>query len=417
MEGGQTMLIFSVFFLFISLAIALGMSAPAILNLKNARDTVFSKQSYFAAESAIEDAYLRLKNGKQLGSTFYMTINGATATGTVVTAGSNKEVTVIGDANLRQRKLFASLKVGTGIAFYYGIQSGNGGFYMANNSQVTGNVYSNGQIIGNDSSHTFITGSAVSAGSSGAIKKVGIGTGSAGDAWANTVQNTTVAGALYCTSGTGNNKACDTSRGDAPPVAMPVTDEQIAAWKAVAEAGGVISGNVSPSGTLTIGPKKINGNLTLNNNDVLILTGAVWVTGTITTNNHTNINLGSAYGSDDGILITDKYASISNDTTFNQGGIDDSFIILVATSDCPTTTAICGGNNAISVQNNAGAVILYAPYGTLSLSNNASLSSAAAYKINLSNNANIVYDFGVVDSNFVSGPSGGWNMQSLQEIE
>jgi len=37
--------------------------------------------------------------------------------------------------------------------------------------------------------------------------------------------------------------------------------------------------------------------------------------------------------------------------------------------------------------------------------------------IDLNNNVIITYDSGLADLNFSSGPSGGWNISSWQEVE
>lgn len=72
---------------------------------------------------------------------------------------------------------------------------------------------------------------------------------------------------------------------------------------------------------------------------------------------------------------------------------------------------------AINVSNNAGAVVLYAANGTVHLNNNAGAVSITAYNIDLAQNAEIVYNSGLVNANFSSGPSGSYNVSSWKEIE
>ena len=60
------------------------------------------------------------------------------------------------------------LTQGPGLAFNYGTQSGNGGFIIANNAGVHGNVYSNGNITGSDgngANASFVSGTVVAANS------------------------------------------------------------------------------------------------------------------------------------------------------------------------------------------------------------------------------------------------------------
>ncbi|MEK7120472.1 MAG: choice-of-anchor R domain-containing protein, partial [Patescibacteria group bacterium] len=117
----------------------------------------------------------------------------------------------------------------------------------------------------------------------GSIDNVDVGQSGVGDAWAHTVNNSSVAGNLYCQTGTGNNKSCDdTTQPDPSATAFPISDANIAEWKDWALVGGTISGDYSVDDTsATLGPKKINGNLTVSNGGRLDVTGTLWVTGNI----------------------------------------------------------------------------------------------------------------------------------------
>ena len=227
-----------------------------------------------------------------------------------------------------------------------------------------------------------------------------------------------VLGNLYCQVGliNKNGKVCDTSKLDPVDIGMPISDAQIEEWKVEAEAGGVITGDYSFDETASLGPKKITGNLIISDDDILNLTGAVWVQGTIITDKKAKIKLDSLYSSDDGILIADKYISLSNDTTFEGSGTDGSYIALVTTSDCPIS-AYCDDEPAINIQNNSGAVILNAQNGAIHIQNGSELKSAAAKLIEMINNAKIIYDSGIANSNFVTGPSGTWNISEWKEVE
>src|SRR5690606_9206371 len=113
----------------------------------------------------------------------------------------------------------------------------------------------------------------------------GVTVGSAGgDAWAHEVKNATVHGTIYCQSSSNTNKACDTSRPDPVEQPYPLSEGNILDWKSQAEAGGVHNGNMSFGGadTASIGPLKINGNLSIGAGATVTLTGTLWVTGNIT---------------------------------------------------------------------------------------------------------------------------------------
>ena len=397
-NGGQAMLISIIFFLFISLAIISGLVTPAVREFKVANDLIKSRQSFFLSESAVEDSYFRLKNAINIGTTNTVTLGDNFATATITDSGYNeKTVSALGDVNSRQRNNELVLTTGTGVSFSYGVQSGTGGFTMANNSIVNGSVYSNGNITGSGS----ITGTALSANSgalvadqtngsgvpaydiifgnasgtqdfaqsfqisetavvnkvdlylkkvstpgnltvrvvsnsgsspstttlasgslsaslvsttygwvsvpfssnpeltenttywividgsasatkyymigannngyangvgkigqyagtwndtspsgldsffklylgglTGLIDGITVGTGGVGNAYAHTVNNSTIAGTNYCQTGSGNNKACNTTLPDPTQVAMPISDQNILDWKSEAEAGG-----------------------------------------------------------------------------------------------------------------------------------------------------------------------------------
>jgi hypothetical protein len=133
------------------------------------------------------------------------------------------------------------------------------------------------------------------------ISNVIVGTGSVGDARAHNVTGTTVRGSLYCQTGSGNNKACNTSLPDPEPQPFPVSDANIDQWKMEGEAGGIIAGNYTQNGG-TIGPKKITGNLTLSG--TVTVAGTLWVQGNVIMTNGAIIRLASAYGADSGTIVT-----------------------------------------------------------------------------------------------------------------
>lgn len=246
-------------------------------------------------------------------------------------------------------------------------------------------------------------------GLTGLIDGITIGTLGVGNAYAHTVNNSTIAGTNYCQTGSGNNKSCNTSLADPTQVAMPISDQNILDWKAEAEAGGIYSGNYSlndSSGSL--GPKKVTGNFNVNNNATLTVTGTLWVQGDMDISNNAIVNLAPSYGTSEGVIIVDGIVNIGNNAVFGGSGSDGSYLMVLSTST---------SSSAITLSNNGGAVILYAHNGTVNLSNNAGAKALNGKYIHLSNNVVITYDSGLVNSNFVSGPGGGWNIQGWKESQ
>lgn len=244
-------------------------------------------------------------------------------------------------------------------------------------------------------------------GTQGLISGITVGSGGVGNAYAHTVNNSTIAGTNYCQTGSGNNKSCNTSLADPVAVDMPISEANITEWQEDALLGGTHSGNyILNSTTGSIGPKKIVGDLQVQNNASLTVTGTLWVTGNIIISNNASVSLAAGYGSGSGVVVADGTILVGNNANFTGSGTAGSFIMLLSTS---TSTG------AITLQNNAGAVVLYAANGTVNVSNNAGASAINGYKINLSNNAVINYQTGLTNANFVNGPSGSWNASSWKE--
>jgi hypothetical protein len=408
---GAAMLISVVFFIFISLAISAGLVLPTVKEFKIAKDNIVSRQSYFLAESGLEDVYFRLNNAIPVGASSALTIGGNTVN-TVVTNSGYNEKTILSEGSVSNldRKNQIILSTGTGIAFNYGIQTGQGGFSIYN-ATVNGNVYSDGSILGLHNDSTII-GTAISAGPSGLIDNMNIGQSGQGNALAHTVSDSVVQGTIYCKSGSGNNKSCNTSLSDPDYVPMPITQEMIDQWKLDAVEGGVVSGNMTISSPTQLGPKKINGNLTVNAN--LTLTGTIYVTGRVIFSNNVHVSLSSGYGASGGILLTDGYVNLSNNVLFEGSGTANTFVMLVTTSHCPVG---CSGINALEISNNVGAVTLNAQNGTAHIDNNVTLNEIVADRIIMDNNAFVDYLSGLANTSFSSGPSGGWNIRSWKEVK
>lgn len=582
LESGQAVITVVVLLLFVSVAVMLGLGSTAIKDLQITQNFVKSKQAYLTAESGVEDAAYRLKNGKQISSTETLALNGATTTTDITDiSGSEKEILSTGDLSSTTRKVKMNLRTSTvGASFNYGIQVGSGGLIMSNNAGINGNVYANGNITG--ANGVFITGTAIAAntatlvadqvndtpstpsnsitfgdasgtqdftqsfevsttsainkidvyikkagapgnitarittstaggvapetsittatisaasvttsyswvtatfsptpdlmpgttywivldastgngsknyiiggntnyatgtgkigqfggtwnntspsgldgyfklylgGLTSTIDDVDVGTGGVGDAKAHTVTGSTIAGSLYCQTGSGNNKSCNTSQPDPTPQAFAISQGNIDQWKSDAQAGGTISGNYTPSGSSSsLGPKYITGDLTVPGGHTLTITGTIWVGGQIIASNGGTVQLTSSYGADSGVILSDGRVSISNNTTFVGSGTTGSYILLLSTSQCPNDTG-CGGAYAIDVSNNVGAVLLDAHYGTLHISNNATAKEATGSKIILDNNATITYESGLADASFSSGPGGSFDITTWREVK
>lgn len=422
------MLISVVFFLFISLAIISGLVSPAVREFRNANVNLKSKQSYFLAESGTEDVTYRLIKGITVSESEILTLNNNSAT-TVTTSpsGNSKQITSLGDVSNYQRKTSVALSTGAGVGFNYGIQAGDGGFTLNGGSKITGNVYSNANILAY--SGVQITGTAVAAGATSYIGDgdgvkpnpyagtVVIGSGETGDAWAYNVIGGTIAGNLYCQIGNLNNKACNTSHGIPPAQPLPFTQENIDAWKAEGTAGGIITGSTKcPGGysggnctvdwrNATFGPGKITGNLIVNGGGTLTLTGTIWVVGTVTVTGGGKITLPANFAQYSATIISDGYVLL-NGGSYTGSGTLGSYLFIVSTST---------GNPAITVSGGSGTIAVCAQDGTVALSGGISINAAVGKTITATGGTNVTYQQGLASPVFQGGPSGGWNIDSWGE--
>jgi hypothetical protein len=421
-NSGAAMLIFVVFFLFISLAIISGLVSPSVREFRNAAVNLNSKQSYFLAESGSEDAMYRILKSMTIGSSETITL-GSNSETTAITSptGYSKQITSLGNVSSFQRKTSLSLQAGAGVAFNYGLQSGTGGIKI-DSGTINGNIYANGNI---DAKDGIITGTAVAAGTGSTAGRAGnnyyalkVGQNGAGDVWASNVVSASAAGHMYClTQGSYVNKPCDTSKGVPPLQPLPFTDQNITDWKNAAVVGGTITGATKcPGGysggnctvdwhNATFGPGKITGNLTVNGGGTLTLTGTIWVVGTVTINGDGKIQLPTSYGKNSETIVSDNLVDIEGGGSLGSGN-SSSYLFIVSTS---------ASANAISVTGGAGAIAVDAQNGTVNIFGGATLDSAVGNSMIMSGGSTVTYNSGLASPSFSDGPAGSWIVGSWGE--
>ena len=445
LEKGQVMIISVVLFLLLSLVAVFGMINPLIRHASALRAVLQSKQGFYLAEAGMEDIVYRLKFGIAVASSQVLSIGTYSVTTTVTDQVDGKKVVSNGNANDYLRKLETNLVFGTGVSFHYGVQVGQGGLEMSNSSKIIGNVYSNGNIIGTNSAR--IQGTAIVAGPAGIIDGMDID----GDAWSHTIrgtstvggkathselQNTTVSGNVVadsisnCTIG-GTAKydirsSCTVIGTITTPnpdifvpadiLPLPISEAQIDTWESEAVSGGTISTQTFSSGIRSLGPKKIDGNLILSGDAILVVTGTLWVTGEIKLSNTSIIKLDVSYGSSSGVVmagidesLTVGYIEISNSAQALGSGSAGSYIMLLSQREM--------GSNAIKTSNGSTVAILYAGEGEIEIGNSAALKEVTANKLKITNSATVTYESGLSNTNFSSGPSGGFEISKWKEVE
>lgn len=425
-KHGHAMLTALLFFTFVSTLIVFGIVTPIIQQVRIGLDLFRSKESFFLADNAIEDVVYRLKNRKVVDAVEYLSLNRGFSTTTVANIVDGKEISSIANTQDSIRKIKLTIALGTGVSFNYGIQSGQGGFRLYNSSSVSGNIFSAGSVIGDGN---YIYGDVISAGPSGLV----YGIHATGSVYANTIGktgNTTIVGkdAFY------QNKVSTVVNGTSYPgsqdqgvVALPISDELIARWENDATAGGVITacdskGDYTITSSVTLGPVKIACNLVVKSSSAVVtVAGPVWVTGNITFQTGPTVRMLPSLGNINVPIIADNPAnrltsgiiSVGQTTIFQNSGSTGSFVFLISQNN----SAENGGTlDAISMNQGAAALVAYAGHGQITLSQSVSLKEVTAYKIILSQTANVLYDKGLPNTLFQSGPSGGYQFLNWEEI-
>ncbi len=425
-KGGQVMLMVVIFCMAIFLIILFGIASPIINAVKMSSDLITSKRALYIADSGVEDVAYRLMNGKTVDTTESLTYDGITTTTVTANILSGKSVTSTASANSNIRVMKISLRLGTGISFYYGVQSGNGGFLLQNSSSITGNVFSSGSVVGGGNS---IYGDVVSSGASGLV----YGVHATGTVYAHTIgavgQTTTIDKNAYYVNKLGTVTIGGTQNPNSPdqPISdLPISDAQITAWETQAAAGGTATcsgGTYTVSENASLGPIKIPCNLLVKSSSgVLNVTGPIWVTGNITTQTGPTIKMDPSLGGTNVAIIADNPSNqsgsgiitIGQQTVFQNSGTQGSFVFMISQNN---SSEMGGSTDAIVMGQSASALVAYAAHGQISLSQSVSLKEVTAYKIILTQSANVTYDSGLPSVLFSSGPSGGYSIMGWGESQ
>jgi hypothetical protein len=289
------------------------------------------------------------------------------------------------------------------------------------------------------------------------VGAVTIGSGGVGNAWAHTVTGASVAGNLYCQTGSNNSVPCNMGQPDPSAQGYPISNPNIQDWEDQASStitgwtyngnltigyqgtttttlgyingsltvngGGaasfsnlIVSGNVTVGGggTMSVGAMKVYGNVDIQS--TLTIGGTLWAVGNFTAESGSTVQLASSYGSSSGVIVTNGYVTVTGGSSFKGSGTTGSYPLIATTSDCPNDPS-CSGNNAIEIDGGSGAVILDAQSGTINMSGGTSAQAMTANMIDIENGATVNYSSGLANLNFSSGPSGGYNITGWGEVQ
>jgi hypothetical protein len=421
-NGGQIVIVTLILFLVTTLTLVLGIAYPVTRDIKSMQELVFSKESYFLAEAAQEDVIYRAKWTLNYPQSEAVLIGSHSVNVDVDDTSGDIIVTALGNQRGHSRKVQTVLSEGTGFAFIYGIQAGNGGFRLFNNASITGSVFSNGTIIG---AANTIRGDVISAGASGLVE----GIKADGSVYANTIRTTNVGVDAYYKTIESSVVSGSHYPNSEPqePVELPISDETIDEWRDHAGSVQVINPASCPyviDSSRQIGPTKIACDTVIRGNStVLTLKGALWVEGNITFQNNPTVRAHPGLGSRSVVIIADNPANrdnsgiinIPNSVKFQGTGRSGSYVMLISQN----SSAENGGTvSAITVENHVeGDLLVYAGHGEVRIRNNVELREVTAYRVRAENFAEVIYETGLSNVLFSAGPAGGYDILFWQEVE
>lgn len=223
-------------------------------------------------------------------------------------------------------------------------------------------------------------------------------------------------GITYCQNSVSTTPAiCDDSRPDPTIVGTSVGSNDYTSWESSATSGTTTGSILVDDGaSRTLSNTKIAGNLTIDNNGTVLLTGNLWITGTLNMSNNAFLKIDPSMGARDFVVLVDGAININNNGgTVSGSGNANSFIVLV--SRC--TSASCP-SGSVNVSNNGNVQAVIAPYGIVNLSNNANANSVIAKGVTMDNNANIIYNSNLQYFSLTGAgaTSSLWSIDSWQEV-
>ena len=373
---------------------------------KISRNIINSNKAYYLAESGIEDVLLRIKNNPLLSNFSYSFEAGDGEIEVNVSENIGGSLIIIskGETAGLIRKIKVVYQIDFERAsFFYGAQAGEGGLVMRNNSVIKGNVFSNGSVLGANKAE--VTDSVIVAGEK--IDNIKVGK----DAKVYNCYNSQINGDLFYVDQINDCSASGQifQSGEISQADFPISAETIEKWKSQGEAAEKIVGNYNVSGSVSLGPVHIQGDLILDVGSNLKMKGIILVDGNLRVENNAVLELDpNEYQTLSGVIIIQGKVQARPGSILRGSGQPGSYLMIISLNDSL--------DNAIQIDNTSDAGIFFAPYGAILMNQNVKVREAMAYKIILQENAVIEYEVGLSNLFFSSGAGGGWKVLTWQEI-
>ncbi len=435
---GAAMLIFVLFFAITSSAMMFTLNQSIYIDFKDFNRLTQAKQSLLTSESLLEDVlYRNIFDPFAVDTVESLTFANTTAYATTTYDSANDQYVTESLASFGQvkRKSTATLILTGGSSFNYGLQAGTGGIMLANSSSIVGNVYSNGTVTGAGSAR--VSGDIVSAGSAGVVQTIR----ATGSVYSNSINRINAGLNAYYNIQIGTNAQNPVAGTRYTPVTnqpiadLPISTTTIQGWKDDVTTYGTVITAANPlcsTGTYTIntniaiGFLKVECNLDIRKNGAgttVTLNGPIWVSGNLSFTQGPIIRVNPSLGRKSVQFIVDNPSNrltssrieLRNSTQFNGSGDSRSFVMLLSMNE---SAALGGTQKAIDVSQSAnGKVLVYTPRGLVDIGNGIALKEVTGYKVNVAQNASVIYESGLASLLFTAGPGGGYSLEDWRQVE
>lgn len=412
------------------------------------RSQVKTLDSYYAAESGIEEAMAKIQKsnfGNPGPDNFTITLTASRAEVKVYGSENQRTIESLGyyDKYLRRIKVVVQ-NTSSMPGFVNAIQAGNGGVELEGNTKVKGkggvpgNVYSKSFIKGKSKDHTAAgcknSASAIY-GSAWAVDMIdsldpGDGVCITANASATLLKSCYVHGKQFSPNAPlsscdgGISQHVDTiPQEDLPDLGVNQIKSYLTSRGDDYSGNCKLTGSGNPSdclgGTDSLGNIKINGDLEIDPNPGVILkfTGPIWVTGNLLIKSNSRIKPLSTSLSQ--ITVVDGKIDSKSNVTYSKNV--DAFLLFISTyisGPDSTDTAFCN-NPAISLSSNNESVLFYATVGCVRVDTGTAVGgfkgALLGEAVRVKNNTEIEYDPDLQTAVFGLTESGGWQTLSYEE--
>ena len=180
----------------------------------------------------------------------------------------------------------------------------------------------------------------------------------------------------------------------------------------VRDASWTITGSTTAS---TTGAEKINGDLNISEGGKLIINGTLYVTGNINLTGDGEIELGTDFGTNAGLVVVDGKVNLSTGGSIMGNGNAGSYVVVVSTNSSCSDGVSCS-NYAITTSGGAESAVLIAQDGGVYLTGGTTTPAVIANYLKMDGGAKIQYNSSLSGLIIEGGSGGWWSVLSSKEV-